>query len=439
MNNIAVIGTGYVGLVTGTCLSEFGFDVTCIDNDKKKIEKLKQGEIPIFEQGLASMVKENYQNGRLHFVSEYKEAIQNAEVIFIAVGTPPKEDGSADLNYVLDVVRCIAKYMNEYKIIVNKSTVPVGTAKQVRQLLKEELRKAGKNCDFDIVSNPEFLREGSAVFDFMHPDRIVIGTTSTQAEEAMKQVYEPLYLNNHPFVFCNNETAEMIKYASNAFLAVKIAYVNELSQLAECVGADIKQISKAMGLDGRISGKFLHAGPGYGGSCFPKDTKALCAIAEENGLKMKIVSSAIKANQSQKQNMVCKIMHGMGSVRNKKIAVLGLAFKPNTDDMREAPAITIIRGLLNEGAIIKAFDPEAMENAKRHVFVQEQIEYATNEYTAVRQADAVVILTEWNQFRKLNLKQIYEAMNEHYFFDLRNIYRRKDVEAAGFRYFGVGR
>lgn len=439
MNNIAVIGTGYVGLVTGTCLSEFGFDVTCIDNDKKKIEKLKQGEIPIFEQGLASMVKENYQNGRLHFVSEYKEAIQNAEVIFIAVGTPPKEDGSADLNYVLDVVRCIAKYMNEYKIIVNKSTVPVGTAKQVRQLLKEELRKAGKNCDFDIVSNPEFLREGSAVFDFMHPDRIVIGTTSTQAEEAMKQVYEPLYLNNHPFVFCNNETAEMIKYASNAFLAVKIAYVNELSQLAECVGADIKQISKAMGLDGRISGKFLHAGPGYGGSCFPKDTKALCAIAEENGLKMKIVSSAIEANQSQKQNMVCKIMHGMGSVRNKKIAVLGLAFKPNTDDMREAPAITIIRGLLNEGAIIKAFDPEAMENAKRHVFVQEQIEYATNEYTAVRQADAVVILTEWNQFRKLNLKQIYEAMNEHYFFDLRNIYRRKDVEAAGFRYFGVGR
>ena len=439
MNNIAVIGTGYVGLVTGTCLSEFGFDVTCIDNDEKKIEKLKQGEIPIFEQGLASMVKENYQNGRLHFVSEYKEAIQNAEVIFIAVGTPPKEDGSADLNYVLDVVQCIAKYMNEYKIIVNKSTVPVGTAKRVRQLLKEELRKAGKNCDFDIVSNPEFLREGSAVFDFMHPDRIVIGTTSTQAEEAMKQVYEPLYLNNHPFVFCNNETAEMIKYASNAFLAVKIAYVNELSQLAECVGADIKQISKAMGLDGRISGKFLHAGPGYGGSCFPKDTKALCAIAEENGLKMKIVSSAIEANQSQKQNMVCKIMHGMGSVRNKKIAVLGLAFKPNTDDMREAPAITIIRGLLNDGAIIKAFDPEAMENAKRHVFVQEQIEYATNEYTAVRQADAVVILTEWNQFRKLNLKQIYEAMNEHYFFDLRNIYRRKDVEAAGFQYFGVGR
>ncbi|BDF59455.1 UDP-glucose 6-dehydrogenase [Christensenellaceae bacterium] len=439
MNNIAVIGTGYVGLVTGTCLSEFGFDVTCIDNDEKKIEKLKQGEIPIFEQGLASMVKENYQNGRLHFVSEYKEAIQNAEVIFIAVGTPPKEDGSADLNYVLDVVQCIAKYMNEYKIIVNKSTVPVGTAKRVRQLLKEELRKAGKNCDFDIVSNPEFLREGSAVFDFMHPDRIVIGTTSTQAEEAMKQVYEPLYLNNHPFVFCNNETAEMIKYASNAFLAVKIAYVNELSQLAECVGADIKQISKAMGLDGRISGKFLHAGPGYGGSCFPKDTKALCAIAEENGLKMKIVSSAIEANQSQKQNMVCKIMHGMGSVRNKKIAVLGLAFKPNTDDMREAPAITIIRGLLNDGAIIKAFDPEAMENAKRHVFVQEQIEYATNEYTAVQQADAVVILTEWNQFRKLNLKQIYEAMNEHYFFDLRNIYRRKDVEAAGFQYFGVGR
>ena len=439
MNRISVIGTGYVGLVTGACLAEFGHSVTCMDVDKTKIDKLEAGIMPIYEQGLDVIVKNNHSAGRLRFTTDIREAVENGDTIFIAVGTPPKEDGSADMQYVLAAVRSIAQHMNTYHVIVDKSTVPVGTGRKVRQAVQEVLTQRGVDVPFDVVSNPEFLREGVAVKEFMKPDRIVIGCESKKAEEIMKSIYRVLFLNNNPFVFTNIETAEMIKYASNAFLANKIAFVNELSGLCEAVGANIQDVSRSMGLDGRIGKYFLHAGPGYGGSCFPKDTKALIEIGREYGCDMSITSAVVNSNERQKLRMVDKITGAMDGTEAKTIAVLGLAFKPETDDMREAPAITIIRELLRRGARIRAYDPAAMENAKSIVFPDEKgIYYAADEYDCVTGADALVIVTEWHRFRSLDLERIRASLRDGFFFDLRNIYEKAAAEALGFKYYGVG-
>lgn len=439
MSKISIIGTGYVGLVTGACLSEFGHRVTCLDIDEKKINDLKKGIIPIYEPGLEDIVSNNFKAGRLNFTTDYKFAVDSAEVIFIAVGTPPQDDGSADLEYVLSAAESIAEHMHDYKVIVDKSTVPVGTGQLVKNTVKKVLEKRNVNFGFDVVSNPEFLREGAAVNDFLHPERIIIGSDSTKAEEVMRDVYKVLYLNNHPFVFTNLETAEIIKYAANAFLATKITFINEISRLCEAAGGDVQQVSKAMGLDKRIGKFFLHAGPGYGGSCFPKDTKALVHIGKQFGVDMSIVDSVIHSNHAQKLRMVDKIIAKLNSVEGKRITVLGLAFKPGTDDMREAPSITIIHELLRRGANITAFDPIAMDNAKNYAFSSMNINYAEDEYEATNDAEAVVILTEWNQFRSLDLNSIKNRMKSHYFFDFRNIYDKESLETLGFVYDGVGK
>ena len=437
---IGVVGTGYVGLVQGVILSEFGLEVTCVDTNIEKIEMLKNGGVPIYEPGLEPLLKKNIEAGRLQFTSEIKEAVETSEVLFIAVGTPPADDGSADLRYVLEVANSIGEYMNGYRVIVDKSTVPVGTGKLVRETIQKKLDERGVDFEFDVVSNPEFLREGKAVNDCLRPDRVVIGYSDERAKEMMKKVYNVLYINETPFVFTSVETAEMIKYASNAFLAVKISFINEMALLAEKVGADVQQIAKAMGQDGRISPKFLHAGPGYGGSCFPKDTKAIVDIAKKYGEEFKVIDAAIQANEKQKQKMVEKIISNMGSVENKIITVLGLSFKPETDDMRDAPSIDIIRGLVKNGARIKAYCPEGIKEAKwRLKDIEESIEYCDNEYIAVKDADATVIITEWNQFRGLNLSKIKDLMNGNYLFDLRNIYSKNLEAKKMFNYYGVGK
>ena len=439
MNKISVIGTGYVGLVTGVCLSDFGLNVLCMDNNIEKIEKLKQGIIPIYEPGLDVIVERNITNHRLEFTTEMKRAVEESDVIFIAVGTPPVEDGSADLQYVEAVARDIARYMNGYKVIVDKSTVPVGTGQRVKEWVREELAKRNVAYEFDVVSNPEFLREGSAVHDFTHPDRVVIGAESPKALDLMKQVYRVLYLNETPFIETTIETAELIKYASNAFLAMKITFINEIANLCEKVGANVQDVAKAMGRDGRISPKFLHPGPGYGGSCFPKDTLALAKIGREYGSPVTLVEQTVRANDSQKRLMVAKIMEGLGSLVGKQLAILGLAFKPNTDDMRESPALVILNELAKHGAKFRVFDPKAMEEAKWCLKnLEDRITYCQNEYEAIKGSDALVILTEWNQFRSLNLSRVKELLKEPYFFDLRNIYKRDMMEKAGFYYFGVG-
>lgn len=439
MNKISVIGTGYVGLVTGACLSDFGLNVLCMDNNKDKIEKLKQGIIPIYEPGLDVIVERNMANRRLAFTTDMKKAVEESDVIFIAVGTPPAEDGSADLRYVEAVARDIAHYMNGYKVIVDKSTVPVGTGQRVKQWVREELAKRGVDYEFDVVSNPEFLREGSAVYDFTHPDRVVIGAETLRAFERMKQVYRVLYLNETPFIETNLETAEMIKYASNAFLAMKITFINEIANLCEKVGADVQDVAKAMGRDGRIGPKFLHPGPGFGGSCFPKDTMALAKIGREYGAPVTLIEQTVKANEAQKMLMVAKIREGLGSLVGKQLAILGLAFKPNTDDMREAPALVILNELAKQGMRFKVYDPKAMEEAKwRLANLKDQITYCQSEYEAIDGCDALVILTEWNQFRSLDLPRVKKLLKEPYFFDLRNIYKREMMEEAGFYYFGVG-
>lgn len=440
MNKIAVIGSGYVGLVSGTCLSDFGMEVTCVDNDINKIQSLQNSEIPIYEPGLLSLVERNVYYKRLRFTTDMKSAVENNSVIFIAVGTPPADDGSADLQYVMQVAEGIGMYMNDYKVIVDKSTVPVGTGQRVKEKINQVLQKRGVNCEFDIVSNPEFLREGSAIQDFTHPDRIVIGAESERAILIMKEVYRVLYLNETPFLVSNIETAELVKYASNAFLATKITFINELTELCENIGADIQHISMGMGMDGRIGRKFLHAGPGYGGSCFPKDTQALSKIAKEYGCSLSIVDSTIRANHSQKLRMVERIKELMGDVSGSCIAVLGLAFKPETDDMREAPAATIISELYHCGASFKVYDPQAFKEARwRFEKMKDRITYCENEYEAVKGSDALVIVTEWNQFRNLNLSDIYLLMKDHYFFDLRNIYDSDQVVKEGFKYYSVGK
>lgn len=439
MSNIAMIGTGYVGLVSGAVLSDFGNYVICVDIDGAKIEGLKKGIMPIYEPGLEELVRRNSQYGRIKFTTDLTQAVQCSDIIFIAVGTPEDEDGSADLNYVLDAARLIAGAMNGYKIIVDKSTVPVGTGKKVRQVMQAELDRRSVAYTFDIVSNPEFLREGSAVRDFSIPDRVVLGAENERAMEKMKEVYSVLYKLETPFVETNIETAEMIKYASNAFLAVKISYINEIANLCEKVGANVSQVAVAMGKDGRISPKFLHAGPGYGGSCFPKDTKALAFSGRESGTQMLVIEAAIAANEKQKLYMVDKMRSAMGDLSGKTLAILGVTFKPNTDDMREAPSLVILPQLVSEGAKLRVFDPQGEKQACwRFKDIWDEIYIAKDEYDAMTGADATVIITDWTFFRNLNFERAKAVMKDSFFFDLRNIYKREVVEKYGMHYYGVG-
>lgn len=439
MYKIAVIGTGYVGLVTGACLSDFGLNVACVDNNEEKIKKLNEGIIPIYEPGLDKIVERNVYYKRLSFTNDIKLVIKQCQVIFIAVGTPPAEDGGADLLHVEQVAREIGQCMEDYKVIVNKSTVPVGTGCKVRKWIEEELVERNLKCEFDIISNPEFLREGSAVHDFSHPDRVVIGYTSEKALSIMKDVYRVLYLNETPFIETNIETAEMIKYASNAFLAMKITFINEVANLCEKVGANVQDVARAMGRDGRISPKFLHAGPGYGGSCFPKDTLAIANIGKEYGSPITLIEQTINANQYQKNLMVQKIQKALGDVKGKQLAILGLSFKPNTDDMREAPSITIINELYKKGAKFRVYDPIAVKEAKwRLKDMEDRIIFCEDEYETLKQSDALVIITEWNQFRNLDLDRVKKDLKQPIFFDLRNIYERAYMEKRGFVYFAVG-
>jgi UDPglucose 6-dehydrogenase len=432
--HIGIIGTGYVGLVTGVCFAEFGVFVTCIDKDEKKIRSLKKGDVPFYEPGLEDLIRKNVKNGRLKFSSKINDAMDSSLVIFIAVGTPPRGDGSADMRHVEDVAGDIAQNIKGYKVIVMKSTVPVGTGAGLRKIISKKLKE---QVDFDIVSNPEFLREGSAIEDFMRPNRVVVGASSQQAIAILKDLYRPLYLLETPFIITNIETAELIKYASNSFLAVKISFINEISTLCEKVGADVQMVAKGMGLDHRIGPKFLHTGPGYGGSCFPKDTRALLTIADNHNAKLGIIKSAVEANEGQKLHMIEKIRDGMGTVRGKTIAVLGLSFKPNTNDMREAPSVFIIEKLLKEGAKIKTYDPVAMNDALG--IFGKKIKYAKGAYDCIDGADAVIIVTEWNEFRNLELPRIKKLLKTPCFFDLRNIYEPEKLKKLGFTYFSVGR
>lgn len=431
--HIGIIGTGYVGLVTGACFSEFGLFVTCVDKDEKKIKSLKKGAMPFYEPGLDELVKRNLGQGRLQFTTKIEKAVESSLVIFIAVGTPRRGDGSADLKYVEEVATEIAKSMDGYKVIVTKSTVPVGTGGKIKAIISRNLN--GK-IDFDIVSNPEFLREGSAIEDFMRPNRVVIGTQSAQAIAIMRDLYKPLYLIETPFVITNIETAEMIKYASNSFLATKISFINEMANLCERVGADIHMVAKGMGLDQRIGPKFLHPGPGYGGSCLPKDTNALLRIAEEHDMKLGIIDAAVQANEEQRRHMVEKIRGALGVLKGKTVSVLGLSFKPNTDDIRDAPSLSIIRELMKDKVNIRAYDPVSMKEAEK---VARGVKYCKDPYETVKGSDAVVIMTEWNMFRNLELDRVRKLMKGNYFFDLRNVYNPQKLKDKGFQYFGVGR
>lgn len=438
-NRISVIGTGYVGLVSGVCLGDFGNYIINADIDQEKIHELNNGIIPIYEPGLKEIYDRVVSQGRIIFTTDIKHAVENSKIIFIAVGTPPREDGSADLKHVLEVARSIACYMNESKVIVTKSTVPVGTGQLLTEIIEQELKRLDKEHSFEVVSNPEFLREGKAVYDFTHPDRIVIGTRSEEVKKLMQEVYRPLYLNNTPFLFTSTETAELIKYASNAFLATKISFINEISRLCEKLNANVKDVARGMGMDGRISPKFLHAGAGFGGSCFPKDTRALVSLAEANGLNMSIVQAAINTNEKQKLHMVDKVVEKMGDLTGKTIGVLGLSFKPETDDMREAPALTVLPELIKRGATIKAFDPEGIKEATwRLEEYKDHITYCGDEYEVMDGSHALVILTEWNQFRKLDLERMKNLLVAPYFFDFRNIYNREEAQEAGLIYTGVG-
>ncbi len=431
--NIAVIGMGYVGLVTGACFAEFGVRVTCVDKEAARIGMLREGRLPLFEPGLEELVRKNLKEGRLHFTTDVAEAVDQSLVIFIAVGTPAAEDGGADLRYVEEVARVIAEHMNGYKVIVTKSTVPVGTGERLRAIIGRSQRE---KVDFDIVSNPEFLREGSAIEDFLRPHRVVIGAASAQAIAIMRDLYRPLHLIETPFVVTDVPTAEMIKYASNAFLATKLSFINEIANLCERVGADVHVVVKGMGLDRRIGDQFLHPGPGYGGSCFPKDTMALSALAREHGIPLEILDAVIAVNARQRTRMVEKIRAAVGNLAGATIAVLGLAFKPNTNDFRESPAIPIIEALQAGGAQVRAYDPAAMDEARA---VLKKVQYCSDAYETAQGADALVLLTEWNQFRGLDLDRIKAALKRPIFLDLRNVYEPRRMRDLGFEYYGVGR
>ena len=438
---ICVIGTGYVGLVTGACFADFGVDVTCVDKDEAKVAALGGGEIPFYEPGLREVVERNERAGRLRFTTDLEAAVKESLVIFIAVGTPPREDGTADLTFIEEVARSISENLNGYKVIATKSTVPVGTGDLVRKIIEEGDHGAS---EFAVVSNPEFLREGSAVGDFMRPDRVVLGVDCERAEGILKDLYSPLYLIETPFVITTVETAELIKYASNAFLATKISFINEIANISELIGADVHTVAKAMGLDGRIGSKFLHPGPGYGGSCFPKDTSAITHIARKLDYEFKIVDAVIEVNKRQRELMVEKVRRLVGGIggsggglAGKTLAVLGLTFKPNTDDIRDSPAIDVIGLLMEEGASIRAFDPEGMENAKGEVFGA--ITYCADSYEAAKGSDALIVLTEWNQFRKLDLGRIKDLLASPKVADLRNVYDPIHMAELGFEYTSVGR
>lgn len=432
---IAMIGTGYVGLVSGVCFSDFGHDVVCVDKDPKKIEMLERGEVPIYEPGLDALMAKNVEAGRLSFTLDLAEAIDGAEAVFIAVGTPTRRgDGHADLTYVMAAAEEIAQTAKDYVVVVTKSTVPLGTNRQVKQTI----RKANPKLDFDVASNPEFLREGAAIDDFMRPDRVVVGVQSDRAAEIMHELYRPLSLRDYPVVVTDLESAEMIKYAANAFLATKITFINEIAALCEKVGADVKQVSKGMGMDGRIGDKFLHAGPGYGGSCFPKDTKALARIGQEHAVPMQITETVIKVNEEVKRRMITKLEDLCeGSFNGKTIAMLGVTFKPDTDDMRDAPALTIVPALVGGGAKVRVCDPQGQHEGEA---LLPGVHWVEDPYKAAQNADLVVILTEWNEFRALNLKKLAKKMATPRLADLRNIYAGKDAKRAGFdAYSSIGR
>ncbi|MBS9715680.1 UDP-glucose dehydrogenase family protein [Pseudohalocynthiibacter aestuariivivens] len=432
---IAMIGTGYVGLVSGVCFSDFGHEVVCVDKDPGKISMLEAGNIPIYEPGLEDLMAKNVAAGRLSFTGDLANAVGDADAVFIAVGTPTRRgDGHADLTYVYAAAEEIAGALQDYTVVVTKSTVPLGTNRQVKQII----RKTNPDADFDVASNPEFLREGAAIDDFMRPDRVVVGVQSDRAEDVMADVYRPLFLRDFPVVVTDLESAEMIKYAANAFLATKITFINEIAALCEKVGADVKQVSKGIGLDGRIGNKFLHAGPGYGGSCFPKDTKALARIGQEHAMPMQITEAVIKVNEEIKRRMIDKVMDLCdGSVNGKTIAILGVTFKPNTDDMRDAPSLTIVPALVGGGAKVRVVDPQGKHEGTK---LLPGVNWCDDAYKAAQNADALVLLTEWNEFRALDLKRLAKRMAQPRMADLRNIYSTKDVKNAGFTHFAtIGR
>ncbi|CDN95814.1 UDP-glucose dehydrogenase family protein [Agrobacterium tumefaciens] len=429
---IVMVGSGYVGLVSGACLADFGHSVICVDKDEEKIGALKSGAIPIFEPGLDVLVDTCVKAGRLFFTTDLAAVVAEADVVFIAVGTPSRRgDGHADLGYVYEASQEIGAAITGFTVVVTKSTVPVGTGDEVERIIRE----TNPNADFAVVSNPEFLREGAAIEDFKRPDRIVVGLSDERARPVMTEVYRPLYLNQLPLLFTSRRTSELIKYAGNGFLAMKISFINEIADLCERVGADVQDVSRGIGLDGRIGPKFLHAGPGYGGSCFPKDTLALAKTAQDYDAPLRLVETTIAVNDHRKRAMGRKVIAAAGgAVRGKKIAVLGLTFKPNTDDMRESPAIAVIQTLQDAGAIIFAYDPEGMENARQIM----EIEFSSGPYQAAQDADIVVLVTEWNQFRALDLTRLRAVMKSPIFVDLRNVYRAQEVEAYGFTYTGIG-
>ena len=431
---ICVVGSGYVGLVTGACLADFGMEVTGVDKDHAKVEALRNGKIPIFEPGLAALALKNMADGRLRFTTHLGPAIEEAEAVFIAVGTPPRPDGSADLKFIRQVAESIGEHLNGYKVIVTKSTVPTGTGQMIEDLVA---KKSGGRYEFAVVSNPEFLREGSAIEDFLHPDRVVIGSKDPRAIEAMERIYAPLKNNNVPFVTTDVESAELIKYASNGFLATKISFINEIATLCEAYGADVKVVAQGMGLDDRIGPRFLNPGPGYGGSCFPKDTRAVASIAQQKGLTFRIIEAAIEANERTKARMLDKIRQALGgSVAGKSVALLGLSFKPDTDDIRESPALPILEGLLADGAKVRAFDPEAMPACRAEY---PDVTYCVDPYEAAEGAEALVILTEWNVFRALDWNRLKNSMTQPLVIDLRNIYDPKTVAGEGLHYHSIGR
>ncbi|MES1243666.1 MAG: UDP-glucose/GDP-mannose dehydrogenase family protein [Acidobacteriota bacterium] len=431
--NICVVGTGYVGLVTGACLADFGMHVVGVDKDRGKIDRLSKGEIPIYEPGLDALVRKNMDEGRLIFSTDLGPAIEEAQAVFIAVGTPPREDGSADLTFIRQVAESIGEHLNGYKIIVTKSTVPIGTGQMIEQTVRG---KAGDKHRFAVVSNPEFLREGSAIEDFMQPDRVVIGTRDPRAAELMQDVYSPLKAADVPFIITDVESAELIKYASNGFLATKISFINEVARICEAWGANVEVVAKGMGMDSRIGPKFLSAGPGFGGSCFPKDTRAAAQIAKDQGLSFKIIEAVIEVNDEVQARMIEKISAAMGGLAGKTVAVLGLSFKPNTDDVRESPALVIVRGLLDAGAAVQAYDPEAAD-AFREMLSHPKLGFRKDAYDAAEGADALVIVTEWNQFRKLELDRLH--LKQPLIIDLRNLYEPGKMAAAGYRYISIGR
>ena len=434
---IAIVGTGYVGLVSGTCFSEMGVDVTCVDVNKEKIEQLQHGMIPIYEPGLEEMVHKNVKAGRLHFTTDLTEVLDEVEVVFSAVGTPPDEDGSADLKYVLEVARTVGRNMNKYLVVVTKSTVPVGTAIKVKQAIREELEQRGVTLEFDVASNPEFLKEGAAVEDFMRPDRVVVGVESDRAKESMTRLYRPFMLTNDRMIFTDIPSAEMIKYAANSMLATRISFMNDVANLCELVGADINMVRKGIGADTRIGQKFLYAGCGYGGSCFPKDVKALMKTAEQNGYEMQVLKAVESVNERQKSVLFRKVVnHFSGDVKGKTVALWGLAFKPETDDMREAPALVLIDLLLNVGVTVKVYDPIAMDECHRRI--GDTVVYCKDMYEATVDADALMLVTEWKEFRVPSWSVLKKSMNGRVVIDGRNIYERRELEENGFEYYKIG-